>query len=181
MENEPMSSPAAGPSWKGAFEDALALFGHRNWIVVADSAYPAQSRAGITTILAGASLLDVLEPVLAAIQAADHVKARIYIDRELDFVTEGDAPGVSAFRAQLATLPHFEEICALPHEEIIARLDSVAQTFSVLILKSSLAIPYTSVFLELDCAYWSTEAESRLRAAMRNESPAEPAAKAESA
>ncbi len=175
-----MSSPAAGPPWKAAFKDALALFGHRNWIVVADAAYPAQSRAGITTIVADASLLDVLEPVLNSIRAAGHVKAKVYIDRELDFVAELDAPGVSAFRAHLGRLLPAEEMRALPHEEIIARLDSVAQTFSVLILKTSLAIPYTSVFLELDCAYWNAEAEARIRTAIRDESLAEPAWKPES-
>jgi hypothetical protein len=33
--------------WKQQLKDLLPLFGHRNWIVVADSAYPAQSRSGI--------------------------------------------------------------------------------------------------------------------------------------
>jgi len=32
----------------------LPLFGHRNWIVVADSAYPAHSMPGIETIVSGA-------------------------------------------------------------------------------------------------------------------------------
>jgi hypothetical protein len=33
----------------------------------------------------------------------------------------------------------------------------------VLILKTNLRLPYTSVFIELDCGYWSPEAERRLR------------------
>jgi hypothetical protein len=51
----------------------------------------------------------------------------------------------------------------LTHEEIIARLDRAGKLFRILILKSTLAIPYSSVFLELDCGYWSEEAEERLR------------------
>ena len=41
-----------------------------------------------------------------------------------------------------------------------------SKTFRVLIIKTTLTIPYTSVFLQLDCAYWSAAAESRLRAKM---------------
>jgi hypothetical protein len=29
-----------------------------------------------------------------------------------------------------------------------------------------MALPYTSVFLQLDCGYWSPEAEKRLRTTM---------------
>jgi hypothetical protein len=34
------------------------------------------------------------------------------------------------------------------------------------VLKTNMTLPYTSVFIELDCGYWSPEAEARLRAAM---------------
>jgi len=36
----------------------------------------------------------------------------------------------------------------------------------VLIIKTELAIPYTSVFFELDCSYWAADAETKLRKAM---------------
>jgi hypothetical protein len=53
----------------------------------------------------------------------------------------------------------------LPHEEIIAKLDQTAQVFRVLVIKTELTIPYTSMFFELDCCYWTPEAEQRLRRA----------------
>jgi hypothetical protein len=59
---------------------------------------------------------------------------------------------------------------SLPHEEIISKLDQAGQTFRVLIIKTNLTIPYTSVFLQLDCAYWSAEAEQKLRGAMASQS-----------
>jgi len=37
----------------------------------------------------------------------------------------------------------------------------------VLVLKTRMAIPYTSVFLQLDCQYWSADSEARLREAMK--------------
>ena len=55
---------------------------------------------------------------------------------------------------------------SLPHEEIISKLDEAGKTFHILVLKSRLTIPYTSVFIRLECGYWSADAEKRLREAM---------------
>ncbi len=154
------------PDWKDQLKAFLPLFGHRNWIVVADSAYPAQSRPGIDTIVSGAGQIEVARVVLDAIAVSKHVRANIYLDQELQFVAEADAPGVSRYRAQLAELLKFAKTIALPHAQIIAKLDQTAQTFRVLIIKTELAIPYTSIFFELDCGYSSAEAEQRLRQSM---------------
>lgn len=154
------------PDWKGQLKAFLPLFGHRNWIVVADSAYPAQSRPGIDAIVSGAGQIEVAGSVLRAIEAAKHVRANIYLDQELQFVAEDDAPGVSRYRTQLAKMLKQGETITLPHDKIIARLDQTAQVFRVLIIKTSLAIPYTTIFFELDCGYWGGKAEERLRRAM---------------
>jgi len=37
----------------------------------------------------------------------------------------------------------------------------------VLIIKTPLAIPYTSLFLELDCGYWGPESEMKMREAIK--------------
>jgi hypothetical protein len=152
--------------WKQQMKGLLPLFGHRNWIVVADSAYPAQSRPGIETIVSGAGQIEVARRVLDSIAGSEHVRANVYLDRELQFVPEPDAPGISRYRKQLAELIKSAQTTSLPHEQIIAKLDQSAQTFRVLIIKTEMTIPYTSIFFELDCAYWSAEAEQRLRALM---------------
>ena len=152
--------------WELQLKALLPLFGHRNWIVVADSAYPAQSRAGIDTIVSGGGQIEVARGVLDAIAASKHVRANIYLDQELQFVGESDAPGVSRYRTQLTEMLKTENKTTLPHEQIIAKLDQTAQIFRVLIIKTDLRIPYTSIFFELDCGYWSSEAEQRLRRAM---------------
>jgi D-ribose pyranose/furanose isomerase RbsD len=161
--------PAAASSnagWNRMLLDRIPLYGHRNWIVIADSAYPAQSAAGIETIVSNGDHVQVLEQVLAALSASRHVRAIIYTDEELKFIDEKDAPGVSAYRQQITRLLHNRAVKSLPHEQIIAKLDQVSQTFRVLIIKTNFTLPYTSVFLQLDCAYWSADAEQRLRAAM---------------
>jgi hypothetical protein len=147
-------------------QDRIPLFGHRNWIVVADSAYPAQSRDGIETIVSNANHLEVMQEVLAGVISSRHVKPMVYTDQELEFVNEEDAPGISAYRQQLSELLKNYAIDVRPHEQIISALDQAGQTFRVLIIKTNMTIPYTSVFLELDCSYWNADAESRLRAAM---------------
>jgi L-fucose mutarotase/ribose pyranase (RbsD/FucU family) len=154
------------PDWKRQLKALLPLFGHRNWIVVADSAYPAQSKPGIETIVSGASQIEVARKVLDAIAACKHVRANIYLDQELQSVAESDAPGVSRFRTQLAALLKSAKTTTLPHEQMIAKLDQTAQVYRVLIIKTELTVPYTSIFFELDCRYWTPEAELRLRQAM---------------
>ena len=53
-----------------------------------------------------------------------------------------------------------------PHEVNIDRLDQAGETFHVLLFKTDLALPYTSVFIELEAGYWTPEAEASLREAM---------------
>ena len=150
-------------AWENTLFQRLPLYGHRNWIVVADSAYPAQSRDGIETIVSHADHFEVLQGVLEAIGASRHVRPIVYTDEELRFVRDEDAPGVFEFRSRLADVLRGLTISSLPHEQIIAKLDQAGQTFRVLIIKTKLTIPYTSVFLQLDCGYWSSDAEQRLR------------------
>lgn len=149
-------------TWEQRLQFLLPLFGHRNWIVVADSAYPAQSNPGIETIATGENHIRLLSNVLESIDEQHHVRANVYMDAELDRVPEKDAPGVSDLRAKLDRLlgPNAH---MLQHERIIAKLEESAKLFNVLILKSTLTIPYTSVFLELDCGYWNPDEEKRLR------------------
>ncbi len=52
--------------------------------------------------------------------------------------------------------------------DIIKRLDESSKLFNVTILKTGEILPYTSVFLELDCGYWDGDKETRLRSALGN-------------
>jgi L-fucose mutarotase/ribose pyranase (RbsD/FucU family) len=162
-----VDSEPAPHAWEPELRRWLPLFGHRNWIVVVDAAYPAQSNPGIETIVTGAEQVEVVSKVASALAACPHVRANVYTDAELVMVAESDAPGVTAYRQHLVSLLNGCGIRQLPHEEIIAKLDQCARLFRILILKTNLTIPYTSVFFELDCGYWSAEAEQRLRQAMR--------------
>ena len=85
------------------------------------------------------------------------------MDAELPFVTDDDVPGASAYRAEVGQLLHNYPVKSLPHEKIISNIDAAGKTFHVLVLKTNMTIPYTSVFIRLDCKYWSADHEKRLR------------------
>jgi L-fucose mutarotase/ribose pyranase (RbsD/FucU family) len=153
-------------NWQKVLAERLPAYGHRNWIVVADSAYPAQARDGIETIVADADQLHVLEVVLEALAKSKHVTPIIHTDQELNYLDDAQVAGVEAYRERLAVMFKDKTVEALPHEKIIERLDEVSRTFRVLIIKTNMTVPYSTVFLQLDCAYWGPDAEKGLRAKM---------------
>jgi hypothetical protein len=159
------------PEWRVRLRDELPLLGHRNWIAVVDSAYPLQTSEGIETIETEGEQLAVVRRVLHEVAETKHLRPVVFTDTELKAVPEDDAPGVTYYRD---SLNHFLEEFnggslerqSLPHEEIIAKLDEAGKTFHILVLKTRMTIPYTSVFLRLDCGYWTEEQEKRLRERM---------------
>ena len=152
--------------WHARLHEELPLLGHRNWIAIVDSAYPLQTSAGIETVNTNADQLEVVKTVLDELAKAKHVRPVIFTDAELKAVPETDAAGVTAYREALTHLVGNTEAQSLPHEEIITKLDEAGKTFHILVLKTNLTIPYTSVFIRLECAYWKPDAEKRLRQAL---------------
>jgi hypothetical protein len=145
----------------------LPALGHRNWIVVADSAFPLQISPGIETIVTGEDHFAVLEKVLKAVDAAKHIRPKIWLDKELAFVTEDLAPGAEGAKRRLDEALKGRAAAPVLHEELISRLDQAGQAFKIVMIKTTLAVPYTSVFLELDCGYWPAENEATMRERMK--------------
>ena len=138
-------------------------------IVVADAAYPAQSNPAIQTITVDTGQLETVEFVLGLIEEANHVDATTYLDLELAYVDDGLAPGANDYRDQLKNVLNERPVVRLGHEDIIRKLDQSSDLFQVLILKTDLTIPYTSVFFQLECGYWDAEAEAGLRKVMESQ------------
>jgi hypothetical protein len=160
------SAQNSKPDWKAQVAESMPLLGHRNWILVVDSAYPLQTSQGIETIETNSDQLTVVRSVLESINHSAHVRPLITMDSELPFVPDHDAPGASAYRADIAQLLKGYEIESETHENILKNVDATSKSFHVLVLKTTMTIPYSSVFIRLDCKYWSADAEKRLRAKM---------------
>ncbi len=153
-------------SWQSQFSEYLPRLGHRNWIVIADAAYPEQTTPGLTVLIANSPIDEALRYVLTAIHEMGHVSPKAYLDRELGFMTEDLCPGVSALRASIRFETGHLEPSEGAHEMILEKLNMEGANYSILVIKTNTMIPYTSVFLQLECGYWDNDREKILRELM---------------
>ncbi len=167
MFSAALCSAQTAQPWKARLNREMPLLGHRNWILVVDSAYPLQTAPGVETVETNASQEEVVAAVLATVRNSIQVRPLVYLDSELPLVPDADAPGATAYRTRLEALLKGYPVTSRPHDQIIQDIDEAGKTFHVLVLKTNMVIPYTSVFLRLDCKYWSADAEQRLREHMQ--------------
>jgi hypothetical protein len=153
--------------WQAKIKQELPLLGHRNWILIVDSAYPLQTSHGIETIETGATLPEVTQEVLRDLDGSIHVRPIVYMDSELPYLTDDDAAGVTRYQHEIHTVLGNRPVNRLIHEQLLRKIDEAGGMFDILVLKTTLTIPYTSVFLQLDCKYWSAASEDKLREKMK--------------
>jgi len=134
--------------------------------VVSDAAFPAYSDTGIETIVVDQDLASVLHYVAKAISSSKHVRAAAFLDQELQFVPEQNYPGVTRLREQINREFSTDILSSVPHSEAISKIDEAGKTFRVLFIKTNTTIPYTSVFMRLDCGYMTDEIDAKIKTAM---------------
>ncbi len=150
-------------NWKSQLKEKLPEFGHRNWILIVDKAFPAQNADGIMIINTGEDLLDVLDYTLLEIERSAHVSPIVYTDKELSFITPDLFKNIEDYRSELEKAVGKYNTQVLLHDSVFVKIDEASKLFNVLVLKTNETIPYSSVFIELDCKYWSGEKENLLR------------------
>lgn len=150
-------------SWKSKLNETLPLLGHRNWVLVVDKAYPLQSAEGIETVYTDENLLYVLKYLLKSIRKQKHTKPVVYTDKELLFMRDDLCKGIDSFKSDLTQILSKNDVQVIPHDEIFIKLVAASKLFNVFVLKTDCLMPYTSVFIELDCGDWSGEKEQTLR------------------
>ncbi len=164
--NDTTIAPSVGdPDWQEDFNEQLQLNGHRNWILVVDKAFPQQPVMKI--INTGQGLLPVLEKVLEKIKSSTHVKPVIFNDAELQFISDSLAPGANQYKTALQKILTNYNTSPLMHDTVFVRMDAAAKLFTITVLKTEEVIPYSSVFIQLDCASWGGEQEKKLREIMK--------------
>ncbi len=84
----------AEQEWQDQLYQNLAVVGARNWIVIAESSYPAYTGQGIKTIVSNKKSDEVLLDVLNILEEEAHVLPRIMLNAEQRSVTEDYAPGI---------------------------------------------------------------------------------------
>ena len=166
--NQNALAQAPSRDWQTKLRQQMPLLGHRNWILIVDSAYPLQVSPGVEVFETGADQLAVVSTVLNAIDHSIHISPNIYLDAELPFVPQQNFPALNAYRANLKKTLQGRPVQSLPHEQLIAKVSEAGKDFHVLVFKTKMAMPYTSVFLQLDCKYWGADDEENLRHAMKS-------------
>jgi hypothetical protein len=164
---QPAPSKQAPVTWQQQLNNELPLLGHRNWILIVDKAFPAQSAPGIEVINTNDSLSSVLKYTLAKVQSSVHVKPIIYTDKELNYITEAQTPGINSYRGRLKTILGKLAVQSLLHDSVFVKMSTSSKLFKVLILKTNQTYAYSSAFIQLDCAYWDGNKEKQLRKAMQ--------------
>jgi hypothetical protein len=134
--------------------------------VVADSAFPVYAEPGIETIAANADFASVLKSVAGEIAASRHVRGTVFLDKEIEFVEEQDYPGVTALRRTIATTFPTDQVSSIPHSEAMSRIAQAGTNYRVPFIKTTGRIPYSSVYIRLDCGYMSEEIERKISNAM---------------
>lgn len=156
-------NPTGFSNWKEEFSLELPKLGHRNWILIVDKAFPELASYNIKIINTNSPLLNVLNEVKTVLDSQSHITPILYKDLELEMLDEGLVKGSTKFKENLYKIYPKEAYKSILHEEIFSKMDSSSKIFKILVLKSETTIPYSSVFMELDCKYWNPELESLLR------------------
>lgn len=152
--------------WEEVLSQKMPLLGHRNWILIVDKAYPAPAGANILVLNSEKQISEVLDRILQLLNLQKHVRPVFYLDKEIDYLDDALAPRLKEYKTSLTKLlPHIKKRSLL-HEDVFGKMDKAANLFQVIVVKTESLIPYSSVFIELDCKYWDADREKILRERM---------------
>ncbi len=141
----------------------LQALGYRNWIVIGDAAFPLHSRPGVRTIFINDEIPIVLQEVLDELERVQNVSPRIYLARELAEIPNDRAPGIGQYRRRIEGALRGYPAREMEFRSLSLLLEDSANKFTVLVFKTSTALPYSGIFIELDSAYWDPESERDMR------------------
>lgn len=158
---------AESSDWKNSVNRQVNQLGYANWIVISEASFPAHSRAGVHQVNAEAEVPEVVDYVLNALEQTQNVRPKIYLTRELRAVENDFAPGIDQMRQRISESLHGHEPTELDQQSLITLIESANKSYDVLVIRTPTALPYTSVFMELQPGYWDAESEDRLREKIR--------------
>lgn len=141
----------------------LFQLGARNWVIVADTAYPLPAGESVVCINVPCNLADTLREVLDLMESEGAVVPRLWVSHELSAVQEKRAPGIKAYRTELEKL-----LLGRFHYEVNSRvvdmqINKAAKDYRILVIRTSSRLPYSSIAIELDSGYWNSDAELEVR------------------
>lgn len=103
-------------AWQSQLDSLLPLLGHRNWIIIADKAFPLQSAPGMVYINTNATVPEVADYTVQQLNKGTHVSPILYLDKELSFV-----PGTEGYRDTLQQIFKGQSVQTLLHDSVLRR------------------------------------------------------------
>ncbi|RYD40723.1 MAG: hypothetical protein EOP85_13775 [Verrucomicrobiaceae bacterium] len=156
-------------TWQAAVDRQAGQLGYRNWIVIAEASFPAHNRPGIRQVNASVDVPEALDYVLQVLEQTENVRPHVYVTRELRSVENDFAPGIEDLRKRLHSSLHGHEAAELDQQSLLTLMEDANRSFDVLVIRTPTALPYSSVFLELQPGYWDVDSEMRLRERIERE------------
>lgn len=151
-------------NWHERLLAKLPYLGHRNWVLVVDSAYPLQNATGVETVIADEPHSEAVSRAVKSFERFKHVNPVAVLDAELEFLDESLCAGVDELKKNLSETLADLVTERVPHEDLLLQLSDAASVYSTLVIKTPSTIPYSSVFFRLECGYWDADREATLRA-----------------
>lgn len=156
-------------TWQTAVNRQAGQLGYRNWIIIAEASFPAYNRPGLRQVTAPVEVPEVVDYVLKVLEQTENVRPQVYLTRELRAVENDFAPGIDELRRQIKDSLHGHEPTQLDQQSLLTLIEDASRSFDVLIIRTPTALPYSSVFLELQPGYWDVDSETRLRERIERE------------
>lgn len=163
------ANTGAPRDWRTSVDKEVSQLGYRNWIIVAEASFPAHNKPGLRQINTEAEVPEVVDFVLNSLEEKQYVRPQIYLTREIRAVENDFAPGIEDLRQRIKRSLHAYEPTELEQQSLITLIESANQRFDVLVIRTPTALPYSSVFMELQPGYWDAESEDRLRERIRTQ------------
>ncbi|MDA8975008.1 hypothetical protein N9192_00300 [Akkermansiaceae bacterium] len=161
------SGDVAPPAWGKGLDAELRPMGFGNWIIVSESSFPSHSGRGVRTVMVDGEIPEVIDYIVDYYDNSENVKPTFNSARELPFVENDRAPGADEYRKELKKALHGHEVREMDHRSLALLAQRNSGKFAVLVVKTKTALPYSSMFIELDTGYWDRDSEDALRDKMR--------------
>lgn len=151
----------------------LQQLGARNWIVIADPTYPIPAGTGVQTMVVATGSLDTFREVLDLIEQQGSLTPRIWVNNEMEAITDNLAPGMELYNSAVNNLVSGRFCYRLDERIISSQVAEASQNFRVLFIKTPTQLPYSSIAIELDSGYWDSDSETEIRERLAALRPAE--------
>lgn len=137
--------------------------GAGNWVIISESSFPVHSGRGVRTVSVNGEIPEVLDFLVDHYDHSQDVTPIFNTARELPFINHQRAPGIDEYQELLDQSFHGHTVREMDHESLALLAQRTSEKFTVLVIKTTTALPYSSVFIELDTGYWDRDSEDSLR------------------